>query len=374
MASRKLFGVVACVAAMFLMANMALAASQYNVTDLDTLGCVDSVGLAINNSGQVTGIVHVPGDSWWHAFLYSGGTMQDLGRPGTEDSVGIAINDSGVICGYYGGPWRALTWDSANGMRELSVPGGQPYTFAEGINNAGHIVAHSQGYSGAPDYAYILRDGSWSSIPAPFGYPVMTPWAINNRNRDHGQVQVVGQCRLGSGPSGGTNTTKAWVWDEVHGTQVLPTLGGTNADAYAINDNGQIVGDSQITGDITRHAFLYSDGVMHDLGTLGGNLSQALDLNASGQVVGYSYLDDNVTYRSFLYSDGVMHDLSDLIVPGSGWTNLWADAINDDGWITGNATNALGQTHAVLLTPVPEPATLSLLALGGIAVARKRIA
>jgi probable HAF family extracellular repeat protein len=346
-----------------------LAASQYNVTDLDTLGCVDSHGMAINNSGQVTGMMHVPGDSQGHVFSYSEGTMQDLGKLPASDpaqsSVGVAINDSGVIVGYGGYfPWRALTWDSTNGMRQLSVPGGQPYTFAEDINNAGHIVAHSQGYYGEPDYAYILRDGSWSSIPALAGYPNMFPYDINNHD------QVVGMGRLG--PWNGSNTYHAWVWDEANGTQDLGTLGGTKAQAIAINDNGQIVGDSQTAGDIAKHAFLYSNDVMHDLGTLGGNLSTARDLNASGQVVGWSYLSDNVTQRCFLYSDGVMHDLDDLLDSTSiGWTISEVSGINDNGWITGAGINTDGQTCAILLTPIPEPATLSLLLLGGIATMRR---
>jgi probable HAF family extracellular repeat protein len=40
-----------------------------------------------------------------------------------------------------------------------------------------------------------------------------------------------------------------------------------NGQALAVNDQGQIVGDS---GDSELHAFLYSNGAMKDLGTLPG--------------------------------------------------------------------------------------------------------
>ena len=49
----------------------------------------------------------------------------------------------------------------------------------------------------------------------------------------------------------------------------LGTLGGNYSHAQDINEKGQIVGISEtLTGD--RHAFLWQNGSMIDLGTLGG--------------------------------------------------------------------------------------------------------
>lgn len=89
-----------------------------------------------------------------------------------------------------------------------------------------------------------------------------------------------------------------------------------------------------------------------DLGTLGGGSTAfAYDINEAGQVVGYAtYFDPDTTdeiYESFLYSDGVMIDLG---VPGD--LNRAHD-INDAGQIVGYALSG-GSYHAVLLTPTEE--------------------
>uniref|UniRef100_UPI001954F353 hypothetical protein n=1 Tax=Enterobacter hormaechei TaxID=158836 RepID=UPI001954F353 len=71
----------------------------------------------------------------------------------------------------------------------------------------------------------------------------------------------------------------------------LGTLGGTRSAAYGINAAGLVVGDSYTKNSYT-HAFLYSNGKMNDLGTLGGSDSTARSINNTGQVVGYSSILD----------------------------------------------------------------------------------
>ena len=108
-----------------------------------------------------------------------------------------------------------------------------------------------------------------------------------------------------------------------------------------------------------------------DLGTLGGMFSQAFGINASGQAVGNSTLSgDTVLHAFFADVTGPMVDLNTLIDPASGWELTDAHGINDSGQIAGFGTIG-GQTHAFLLTPIPEPASLSLLALGGMALFRR---
>jgi probable HAF family extracellular repeat protein len=106
---------------------------------------------------------------------------------------------------------------------------------------------------------------------------------------------------------------------------------------------------------------------MQDLGTLGGTVSYAQGINNSGQVVGYD--QNNGADSAFLYSGGVMQDLHNLLAPGfTNWYISTANAINDSGQIVGTGGTVSGQTHAVLLTPIPEPTTLLLLTIGAISL------
>ena len=66
--------------------------------DLGTLGGTVSEGVAINDSGQVTGSADTA-DAVTHAFLWDGTTMLDLGTLGGTNSVGDAINASGQVTG-----------------------------------------------------------------------------------------------------------------------------------------------------------------------------------------------------------------------------------------------------------------------------------
>jgi probable HAF family extracellular repeat protein len=124
----------------------------------------------------------------------------------------------------------------------------------------------------------------------------------------------------------------------------LGTLGGTPSAAYAINADGQIAGISY-TSDGVRHAFLWQNGVMSDLGTFnGGAESQGLAINNSGQVVGVSDINGATLWRG-----GQIIDLNSLVSPGSGLQLRVAQGINAAGNIVGQGYHVADGSHFAFL-------------------------
>ncbi len=126
--------------------------------------------------------------------------------------------------------------------------------------------------------------------------------------------------------------------------------------------------DANITGD-AKHAFLYQNGAMSDLGTLDGAASFALSINGGGQSVGGAYTNGN----AFIYQNGTMSNLNSLIPAGSGWSLDVATAVNDFGSVAGYGRNSSCQAHAFVLTPiVPEPTGAGLFACDALLLRRRR--
>ncbi len=106
----------------------------------------------------------------------------------------------------------------------------------------------------------------------------------------------------------------------------LGTLpGGTNSQALAVNNSGQVVGWSS-TSNSPMHAFLYNLGTMTDLGTLYGRYSAAYAINNNGQLVGES---DGAAFR---YSAGTMTDLG---MSGTFYDGSAAYGLNDNSQVVG---------------------------------------
>ena len=161
--------------------------------------------------------------------------------------------------------------------------------------------------------------------------------------------------------AGGTDTTHN-INAFIYTNGVMQDIGtlphGTYSTATSINNAGQVVGYGDIdTG--TFFAFLYSAGTMKNLGTLPGGVgSYAQSINDNGAIVGYAALQAAPSTPSS-YNNSVMVDLNSLIDPSLGWNLSGASGINDAGQIVGYGVNPSGQTDAYLLTPVTNQAVIT---------------
>ena len=147
--------------------------------------------------------------------------------------------------------------------------------------------------------------------------------------------------------------------------------GGTNSTAAAVNNKGVVVGTSDFNDPINglvQHAFIYSDGVITDLGTFGGGISQGNGINDSGIAVGSSLLSDGATTHAFWYNPATKQ-LNDLGTLSGGFRSA-AFGINRKGQIAGSSDtsrfDALGNpiTDAVIWN-LPAGNIVDLGTLGG---------
>lgn len=144
----------------------------------------------------------------------------------------------------------------------------------------------------------------------------------------------------------------------------LPSLGGNVSRANSINHQGRIAGYSHLTGNHTRHATLWRNGSILDLGTLGGPNSGVIwpVKNHKSIVVGIAQTaapdplgerwscsvffpePDNIGYtcRAFIWKNGVMSAL-----PTLGGNHGFASGANDRGQIVGWAENTVSDPTCV---------------------------
>ena len=299
---------------------------------------------AINNTGQIGG----QGANGDPSILNSSATLTDLGNFGSSCDVygcrAYAINSLGDAVGLTGdgtaGGYKPYLF-SNGALTRLTPDNANPL----GINTAGTIVGYLQNSLGSD--GFVIKNG------------VLTDLGSGHA----GGINTSGQI-AGDSVNPSNNVDEATVW-QANGTPTfLGVLGtGFESRAFAINDAGQVAGNSY-TGDAKNslHAFLFSNGTMTDIDTLNSQASWAFGINKNGTVVGMVADQPNsMAYHAFVFMGGSMMDLNTLIPAGSGLTLYQANGVNDSGEIVGFAqSNSDGSVQGFLLKPVaPQIASVS---------------
>jgi probable HAF family extracellular repeat protein len=349
----------------------ALAQTTYTLTVIPLPPKLGLHGQAnsINANGDIAGQDVFDSTGQEGALVQAGkGETELTANPGTQSenppisgAQGNGINNSDQVVGwawmgnpnFSGDPQHvAVLWQSGQTVGANIDNNFAHFPFcedveAQAINNVGQIV----GFAGTckavvnnnSSIAWIFQNGKFTNLPT-LGGPDAAAFGIN----DNGQV--VGDSDLDA-----TNgTTHAFLWQSGKGIVDLGTLpGGLFAEAVAINKNGAAVGVSTLNGGTfdtgDRHAALFQNGTVTDLTP---NLPSGFDafansINSGGQIVG------GQLGHAFIWVNGVGTDLNTLIPANSGFTLVAGNAINDKGQIaaSGNASGASRQEQMFLLTP-----------------------
>jgi probable HAF family extracellular repeat protein len=314
----------------------------YTVTNLGGLGGTYSDAIGINNLGQVVGWSETANRATAHATLFSGtgsGNLDlgSLSNISNNTSIAYAINDSGQIVGKAYGPSGSFqaTLFSGTGSNNLNLGsiggGGGGAAFA--INNSGQIAGFSSDQNISNRATLFNIAGSATQVGSYPTYPSLYVYAINNLG------QMVGEGWTSSGMQRPVRIYAGGQAD-LGDLNTYPYVSGW---ALGINDSGQIVGRSGVSGG-ALHATLFSGtGSSNvDLGALGGPnySSYAVSINNAGQIVGES--STGVENHGFIYSGGVMSDLNNLIPANTGVSKIQMGQFQ-----MGRRINEFGQIAAV---------------------------
>jgi probable HAF family extracellular repeat protein len=330
-------------------------------------------------------------------WISANGLMVGISDNGQQDPLNPALPQV-----------HAVLWEHGK-MTDLGTFAGGYDTWANAVNSRGEIAG--QAYNTIPDvnslfgYGYQSRALYWNNgVVQDLGTLGTGTDAdavlINERG------QVVGVSYINSIPnatcagiSAFNFTTGSFLWDRKNGMKDIGSLGGACTLANDLNNQGQIVGGSSLTGDTTVHPFVWNaaTGVTDLLDLSDSSYGFAEGENAHGDVAGgacdsvtcyallwrksgrhwhktiLSTVTDNAFSISinaseqvvgnvgtnssapFLWEDGgPIVDLNTLVPPGSGLQLIEAHQINDRGQIAIGALDANGNNRSVVLIPCDE--------------------
>jgi probable HAF family extracellular repeat protein len=226
--------------------------------------------------------LRITGLSGESAVLYQDNFLRTLGTlPGASDSIGYAVNASGEVAGvalYLTGSDQAFLYKKGN-MINLGTLPGDSGAEAWAINDPGDVTGVSATPNGYFGHAFLYHHDKMIDLGTLPGASVSWGLAINN------SLQVAGYSY-----STDFSIFHAFLWSngKIKDLGVLPN--GSQSMAEGMNSWGQVVG----TGDVGQpnvliHAFLYSNGKMYDLNSLippnsGWVIQDAKGINDKGEI------------------------------------------------------------------------------------------
>ncbi len=242
---------------------------------------------------------------------------------------------------------------------DLRTLGGEnSWTNYGGINDRGEAVGLSETSVPDPDgedfcamgthrtcLPFLWRDGHIMALPTLGGNNGQAS-AINN----HGQIVGISETTVqdtGCSPSKPGKIISPAFWEKGE-VRPLPTVAG-DPDGFVqgMNNQGQAVGSSGTCSNIATHAVLWENDTAFELPNLGHLGNDAYAINDHGQAVGYVSTTDGSTIVASLWPNGVHGAVTNLgILPGDG--AAFATGINNRGQVVGSTFNSAGWAHGFI--------------------------
>ncbi|MFP5229120.1 MAG: hypothetical protein ACLGXA_16010 [Acidobacteriota bacterium] len=242
---------------------------------------------------------------------------------------------------------------------DLGTLGGEnSWTNYGGINDRGEAVGMADTSVPDPDnenfcgfgthrtcLPFLWRDGHIMALPTLGGKNGQAS-AINNRGEIAGISETTVQDS-GCSPSKPGHIISPVLWEKGE-VRALPTV-DYDPDGFVqgLNDRGQAVGSSGDCSNIATHAVLWEDGTVLQLPDLGHTGDDAYAINDRGQAVGYVSTADGSTIVASLWQNGAHGPVTNLgILPGDG--AAFATGINNRGQVVGSTFNSQGWSRGFI--------------------------
>ncbi len=325
-------------------ASPAAAGDLYTMVDLGRPPNADSaVGIRMNDFGHIAGysIYYAQGEPSMKPWVWTPETGYTVLPPPPDMFLGRAramdISNSGIVAGD-GGFDAGIAWRYENGAYEtFGNIEGLPAAYLGGVNEAGNVVGTARDAQfTTPDDAFLDINGG--------GTINLTPGPIGGRATDLNEVGQV--CGYSAG-------FQAVRWDEEGYMQSLGTAGLAYSFAAGMNDDGTVVGSAQSASGFTTRAWIYTDEFGQQLipVPLG---SGPVTINNQGQVVGNTTPGSGPDY-GWLWTPQVgMRTIFDLYdYSAAGYSGVVARDINEAGQILAYGYNYdENEYRTLLLTPI----------------------